>query len=97
MRIAAALVLLCAMVPGCAVGAKHIKKIQSRASFELTCDAAQLKLNVLESYDGCLESQGEFACAKIVGVAGCGKQTIYVLSPDGTTWIRNGEITPAGS
>jgi len=57
--------------------------ILSRATFELSCDASQLKLRVLGTFKG-------VAVANLVGVEGCGKKVVYVRPPGrGTTWVMN--------
>jgi hypothetical protein len=56
----------------------------SRASFDLQCPAEKLTMTPLN--DGAKATMDTFP-GSLVGVSGCGKQVVYVLS--GGTWIMN--------
>ena len=60
------------------------KAIKARASFELSCPAESLALQVL-----ILVPRSEFASQ--VGVTGCGKKAVYVIPNNryGEGWIAN--------
>lgn len=60
------------------------KALRSRAAFDLECDAAKLKLQLLSTGQDALQ----YDKAHQVGVAGCGKKVVYVRLANG--WAANG-------
>ena|SRR5690349_19096779 len=76
---------------GCASGPAQWKDVKARYSFEASCPSEQTQVVILDKMSGCIV--GDEACARAVGVRGCGKQTIFVQTASG--WVRNAEIEKA--
>jgi hypothetical protein len=63
--------------------------LRTRSAFDLSCNGDALQLTVLEEEPGCM-NPGNLACARSVGVMGCGQKAVYMKATEG--WVRNGEI-----
>jgi hypothetical protein len=86
LKTVAFLVGICVLGAGCAtttIGEHFQKHALNRASFEMQCPKERLQIKGLNEE---LERLGP-ATGDQVGVSGCGKHAVYVLTQNG--WILN--------
>ena len=72
--------------------AKSGTTLRDRASFDLTCPVAELKVQALEEKT----DQWGNKYTSVAGVAGCGRKATYVAQDD-FRWIKNAETSSSAA
>ncbi len=70
---------------GCATTGGWPNNLQSRAAFDLSCPAEELKLTPLEKIPQCFGGP----CIQTAGIQGCGKKATYVWLSKSEQWVLN--------
>jgi hypothetical protein len=82
-----AVTLMAALCVACSHDKHAMKRVTSRASFDLSCPEDELELSVLST-------TGARKLANQIGVTGCGKKVVYVYFSSTDSWIADSDITP---
>jgi hypothetical protein len=82
MRQVSALFVVAAALAGCPAATVHRDTLDSRASFDLRCPQAQLKVTEIDLHTA--------------GVDGCGQRATYIYNEVANTWVLNSPPADSG-